>query len=369
MCYSPAYANASFALLCFLIPDCSDFMQPADIADIIRSTQKRVRVLGAGTKPGLHLPDGDQVTSGSMADVAGITEYDPSEYTVTTLAGTRLSDLTSVLASRGQYLPFDPMFEEAGTTVGGTVASNASGPGRFRYGGVRDFVIGVQFVDGRGRLVRGGGKVVKNAAGFDFPKLLTGSAGRLGVITELTFKVFPRPVAYLTAQTACADLQEAMRVSEKLRTKPFDVDAVEVDPPGKITLRIGGDPTALVQRMQRIRNEIGANFDVLDEVEALTFWTSRREFKPVPGGWRLRIPCAPHDVLALSGTLSAVGARHYFSSGGNVAFAVWPTEVSLHQLGRPFQNLDGPNMALKNPFYRAVQSAVDPEGRFAEPAP
>src|SRR5205823_1666501 len=83
------------------------------------------------------------------------------------------------------HLPFDPPLGAAGATLGGVVAAGTSGPGAFGHGGVRDFVIGVRFVDGRGRLVAGGGKVVKNAAGFDLPKLLVGSIGRLGAIAEL----------------------------------------------------------------------------------------------------------------------------------------------------------------------------------------
>ena len=103
-----------------------------------------------------------------------------------------------MLAEHGQYLPFDPPLAAAGATLGGTVAAGLSGPGRYRYGGVRDFVLGVRFVDGMGNLVRGGGKVVKNAAGFDFPKLMVGSLGRLGVLAELSFKVFPQPPAFAT---------------------------------------------------------------------------------------------------------------------------------------------------------------------------
>ena len=96
---------------------------------------------------------------------------------------------------QGQYLPFDPMLSAAGATIGGTVAAGISGPGRYRYGGIRDFLLGVQFISSDGAVINAGGKVVKNAAGFDIPKLLVGSLGRLGVMTELTFKVFPQPVA------------------------------------------------------------------------------------------------------------------------------------------------------------------------------
>ena len=90
------------------------------------------------------------------------------------------------------------MWVDAGATLGGTVAAGVSGPGRFRFGGVRDFILGVRFVDGQGRLLRMGGKVVKNCAGFDLPKFFVGSLGRFGVLAEVTFKVFPAPASRLT---------------------------------------------------------------------------------------------------------------------------------------------------------------------------
>src|SRR4029450_4463398 len=92
----------------------------------------------------------------------------------------------AALAARGQSLRCDPFLLDAGATLGGTVAAGLSGPGRFRYGGLRDFILGVRFVDGLGRLMHMGGKVVKNAAGFDLPKFLVGSLGRFGVLAELT---------------------------------------------------------------------------------------------------------------------------------------------------------------------------------------
>src|SRR4029079_10168517 len=131
----------------------------------------------------------------------------PSEFTFTALAGTPIKEIVHALGERGQYLPFDPMLVDSGATLGGTIASGLSGPGRFRFGGVRDFILGVQFVDGMGRLLRMGGKVVKNSAGFDVPKFLTGSLGRFGLITEATFKVFPRPENYLTVLLDAPDIE------------------------------------------------------------------------------------------------------------------------------------------------------------------
>jgi glycolate oxidase FAD binding subunit len=164
-----------------------------ELCDAIRA-HPRVLAIGARTKPRLSaVSEARDVVLISTCGLSGIIAYDPGEFTFTALAGTPLRELRAALAERGQYLPFDPPLVESGATIGGTVAAGLSGPGRFRYGGVRDFILAVQFADGSGQLLRGGAKVVKNAAGFDIPKFLVGSCGRFGVITEVTFKVFPAP--------------------------------------------------------------------------------------------------------------------------------------------------------------------------------
>src|SRR5690606_27154197 len=143
-------------------------------------THDRLHVRGGGTKTALSRP-ADGAALLATSGLSGILEYEPGEFTFTARAGTPLSEIERALAENGQYLPFDPPLVKHGAPLGGTIAAGLSGSGRQRCGGVRDFLIGVRFVDGQGQLVRGGGKVVKNAAGFDLPKLLIGSVGRLGV--------------------------------------------------------------------------------------------------------------------------------------------------------------------------------------------
>src|SRR5439155_368623 len=147
-----------------------------------------------------------------LSRLSGIVEYEPSEFTFTALAGTPLKAIIAALAERGQYLPFDPPLADAGATLGGTIAAGLSGPGRVRFGGLRDFILGVRFVDGEGRILRMGGKVVKNAAGFDLPKFFVGSAGRFGVLAEITFKVFPRPAATRTLRLDAADFAAKAKI-------------------------------------------------------------------------------------------------------------------------------------------------------------
>jgi glycolate oxidase FAD binding subunit len=184
---------------------------------------------GGGTKPALSTP-ANGATVLDVSGLAGVLEYEPGEFTFTALAGTRVADVQALLREQGQYLPFDPPLAERGATLGGTVAAGLSGPGRYRYGGVRDFILGVRFVDGNGELIRGGGKVVKNAAGFDLPKLMVGSLGQLGVLVELTFKVFPQPPAYTTLSLRCQTLPDAVSVLLRSYTARLDIEALDLEP-------------------------------------------------------------------------------------------------------------------------------------------
>ena len=183
---------------------------------IIEIIQSKSRLLPRGgmTKTGIQNPP--DIDTLDMSKISGIREYNPSEYTFTAQAGTRLKEINQMLFDNGQFLPFDPPLAAQGATLGGTVAANLSGCMRYHYGGVRDFILGVHFLDSRGQLVRAGGKVVKNAAGFDIPKLMVGSLGSLGTIVELSFKVFPRPEEYISLVSKYENLVDALAALVKL---------------------------------------------------------------------------------------------------------------------------------------------------------
>ncbi len=152
---------------------------------------------GGGTQLGLgHPPAGGDILL-DLGRLGAVVEYAPGDLTVTAQAGLRLTDLQAALAKEGQWLALDPALPLA-ATIGGIVATNASGPRRLRYGGVRDQIIGVRVARPDGTIARGGGKVVKNVAGFDLPKLFTGALGTLGVIIDATFRLYPIPAASRT---------------------------------------------------------------------------------------------------------------------------------------------------------------------------
>ncbi|MCI0350700.1 MAG: FAD-binding oxidoreductase [Acidobacteriales bacterium] len=155
----------------------------------------------------------------STARLAGVVHYDPGDLTIGIAAGTTLAQFDAALEANGQFLPIDVMLPER-ATIGGTLASAAHGPLKHGYGGVRDFCIGVSFVTGDGRIAKGGGRVVKNVAGYDLMKLMIGSYGSLGVIVGANFKVFPRPGSKSATSTFMLEfpsLREAVQFRDRLR--------------------------------------------------------------------------------------------------------------------------------------------------------
>ncbi len=224
------------------------------IAETIASATGPVVPVGARTKPALSAC-GDQATRLDMRGLTGIVSYDSSEFLISAKAGTPLAELQHALGEQRQYLPFDPLFVSQGATLGGTVASGLSGAARLLYGSLRDFVMEVQLVDGLGKLVRGGGKVVKNAAGFDLPKLVVGSYGRLGVLTEITLKVFPRPAAAATLQAEVASVPSAIAAVQALLSQPLPMTSLDLQfspsSPVKIFARFAAPSDSLPEVLNR----------------------------------------------------------------------------------------------------------------------
>jgi len=349
-----------------------------ELAALVRD-QPRVMPRGSGTKPRLCAPTDPDTAVISTARLGRLLEYEPSEYTFTAQAGIRVAEVAETLRQQGQYLPFDPMLVESGATLGGMVASGLSGPGRLRYGGIRDFILGVAFVDGCGTLVHGGGKVVKNAAGFDFPKLLTGSLGRMGVMTELTFKVFPAPEASLTARVTVPGASAAVSLMAALNLKPLDLDALDFHPPDTVFLRISGIAAAFPERFATLAKIAGSSLEQLSPAESSQLWGDLLEWRwPGPGHWRLKAPITLPQIPALEEQFASSPMRRRYSVGGNVAFLAWPEAAGeaalrewLQQCSHQTLLLDGtgPDLLLgpdpEGPVRRLVQRALDPPSKFA----
>jgi len=350
---------------------------PSSITELVEAVRSMPRLIpfGANTKPRLSAVDAPRL---SMGRLRGITEYGPSEFTFTALAGTPIAEIAEALRQRGQYLPFDPMCIEAGATLGGTVASGLSGPGRFRFGGLRDFILGVRFVDGTGRLLRMGGKVVKNAAGFDLPKFFVGSLGRFGVLAEITFKVFPQRVASRTLKLAIDGTEAAANIAVQSASSRWEADAIDCLPDGKtVCLRLAG-PTEALDSLSR---EILARWkgEPLSENEAEKTWSDLREFRWATNGLLLKVAMTPTiwpeiERFVRGGTPN--GARMHVSAGGNVAFVSLADTAAFHKFDEDLRKLGLSGLTLRGeaPLWcgarsqtkitSAVKEALDPTNRF-----
>jgi len=344
-----------------------------EMQEIVRRSSK-IQVCGSRTKSGFY-PLDDGASSLSTQPLQGIVSYDPQEFVVTMLSGTRVSDVITILAREGQYLPFDPLFANRQATIGGTVASNAAGPGRFRFGGIRDFILGVRFIDGRGNCIRGGGQVVKNAAGFDYPKLMVGSQGKLGLVYELTFKVFPKPETFATVLSRFSKLEPALTCMNQLASSAMDVEAIDLIPVAEaaggfdLAIRIGGIASAMSDRLSRLQQVVIAS-QVLQEHEDELFWRAAANFDWVPATKSLlKLPTTPTMIPELDRDLAGKQWDRRYSVGGNVVWiaidrnsewlnAFGAAQMFLGQLSRDLKSFE------PGPFGQAIKRALDPELKF-----
>ena len=170
---------------------------------------------GSGTKLGVGNPLEQVDLVLSTAKLDQVLEYEPADLTVTVETGIQLATLQAKLAEHGQYLPLDPPYADR-CTVGGITATNASGPSRLRFGSARDLVLGMRVVQSNGTVVKSGGKVVKNVAGYDLNKLYLGSFGTLGVITEVSLKLQPLPEIERTILLTFTEIEEAVNVASEI---------------------------------------------------------------------------------------------------------------------------------------------------------
>lgn len=346
-----------------------------EIQRVVVETHAPMVVRGGGTKPGL-LNHNDSVTTIDLSDVSGILEYRPEECTFTALAGTRLNDIEEVLSDNDQWMPFDPPMVDKGSTLGGVLAAGLSGPCRYGFGGVRDFVLGINWVSGDGNLLNGGGRVVKNVAGFDFPKLMVGSLGRFGIITEITMKVFPQSQVFATLEWDCINIEEAVKFMKLLSLSKNEFLALDIESNGIVRVRIGGIQNSLQKRLDSIaRYKEGAV--ILKGTEESEKWSSLKNFCWLDDSCMLiKVPITPDIVCRLDSKLSHYEPLRLYSVGGNVAWIGWMD--SIVELDKILENLGLTGLlligeyntpwlgtsAFDNVFAAKVKAALDPKNRF-----
>ncbi len=286
----------------------------ADLQQRVRDAAARgtrLRIRGGGSKDFYGEP-----LSGDLLDVsalAGVISYEPSELVVTVRAGTRLAELEALLATQGQCLPFEPPHFSPSATVGGMVASGLSGPARASVGALRDYVLGIKLLNGRGEELTFGGQVMKNVAGYDVSRLLAGSLGTLGVLLEISLKVLPVAPAEATLMCAGVGQQQALDLLNRWGGQPLPLNAScwvhdSTATPARdfLFVRLRGAVAAVQAAIPRLMAEVkavGGEALVMENGQAATDWAACREqtlpfFSEPPAAasgqtlslWRISVP-------------------------------------------------------------------------------
>ena len=336
-----------------------------ELQEMVRASAKLVFHSG-GTKTALAtIPDGFACLD--LTGWTGVTEYQPDEFTISVRAGTPVATVGDVLKENGQYLPFDPVLVAAGATIGGSVASGLNGSGRYRYGGVRDFLLGVKYLDWKGDIVNGGGRVVKNAAGFDLPKLMVGSLGMYGGLVELTFKVFPSPKSTITVGASYLTYDLASAAMVKLTLSPLEIFKLDIEPSAGIYtlwVQLGGALEAVEQQRTRLSESLsGTEIQELNAASEEEFWHSTSEFLwASPRNSLVKVPLTPKNAALLEKELAEYGYSRRYSCAGNVLWLSWATELDRLDSLLKIHNLVG--LVVWGPAKRAILGAWEP-GEFA----
>src|SRR6516225_6921253 len=259
-----------------------------------RRDRTTLRLRGSGTKD--FYAEGLEGEVLDLRGWRGIVDYEPSELVITVRCGTPLSEVEAALAARDQFLAFEPPAFSADPTIGGVIAAGLSGPRRMFAGAARDFVLGTRLLTAQGELLRFGGQVMKNVAGFDVSRLLCGSLGILGILTEISLKVLPRPRVEETLRLELPAV-DAVAAFNRWAALPLPLSGAAWSQ-GSAWVRLSGAPAAVRAAREQIGGELVA------AARATAFWDALRHCQhPVfaaAGLWRLSLPSAT-PPLALPG--------------------------------------------------------------------
>jgi glycolate oxidase FAD binding subunit len=333
---------------------------------IVAADQERkpLRLRGAGTKDFY----GERLV-GDVLDTcgyAGIVNYEPSELVLTARCGTPLSQIERVLTANNQFLPFEPPAFDGDPTIGGVVAAGLSGPRRASAGAVRDYVLGAHLLDARGELLRFGGQVMKNVAGFDVSRLLCGSLGILGVITEVSLKVLPRPPEEITLGF---DFDAIVAIDQfnrwAARPLPISATAWHTD---RAHVRLSGAGSAL----RSARDALGG--EIIDDSKAQVLWRGlRNQTHPLfkTGNtrlWRLSLPSTARveplgcELIEWGGALRWLRSEAPAAQVRTAAAAFGGTATLWRGLrdASMFHPLPAASLAL----HRRLKQQFDPHGIF-----
>lgn len=302
-------------------------------------------LVGGGTRAGLGRPaEGAQVMS--LSDLSGVTLYEPAELVMGARAGTPLAEIERILGERGQMLPFEPMdhralYGRAGEpSVAGLFAANISGPRRLSAGAARDHLLGVTLVNGRGQLVKNGGRVMKNVTGLDLVKLSAGAMGTLGVLTEVIFKVLPAPESMATLEFEGLDVARASKLMGRAMGSPFEVAAAAHVPDWsgaahRTLLRIEGFEASLRYRLAALAALLAEFGDsaVIEGEASAGLWSAIRDVDILEAPataeiWRVGVaPSKASEAIAALGDMN--GVRYCLDWAGGLIWIAAPADAGL----------------------------------------
>ena len=346
-----------------------------ELAAMIRAARAPLTPVGGSTR---LLPGEGHGARLSTTGLTGITLYEPAALTLVARAGTPLAEIEATLATEGQRLAFEPPAAD-GSTIGGVVAANASGPRRVKDGAARDSLIGVRFVDGAGEIVKNGGRVMKNVTGYDLVKLMAGSRGTLGVLTEVAFKTQPIPPASATLSLPDLDATAAIPALTAALTGPWDVTGAAWLPGHGALIRIEGLEGSVKLRSETLAQRLSAWGEVVIREDDLWFLLHENipgsGAAPRSGSDRWRLVCRPSEAATLIARLPAPPAA--LDWGGSQILADLPAGTVPDLTGTMAQatRLTGAaplTLPPMPPAIRALNDGLraqfDPRGIFARAA-
>ncbi len=316
-----------------------------DAATIVTEAASKgtlLSVSGQGTKASMGRPNQTDASLSSVA-LAGITLYEPTELVISARSGTPVSEVVRTLAARGQELPFEPMDyrpllgSRGEPTIGAVAAMNISGPRRIMAGAARDSLIGVRFVNGRGEVVKSGGRVMKNVTGLDLVKLMAGSWGTLGFLTEVTFKVLPKTERMATLVIRGLKDSQAIDALSQALGSPYDVTGAAHlparDRQGASTLiRLEGFSVSVDYRLNELRRLLKrfGSTDILEGKGAVALWQSVRDAAVLMDqGERAiwRVSTAPTKGPEFASLVArSLDAQWFYDWGGGLIWISTPLE-------------------------------------------
>jgi glycolate oxidase FAD binding subunit len=323
-----------------------------EIADALRDADraaKAVAPVGGGTQLDLGMPPSRLDVVIETTGLNRIVEYEPADLTVTVEAGMRLTELQRILGEQGQFLALDPPLEDA-ATIGGAIATNASGALRFAYGTARDLVIGTRVANPDGTITHAGGRVVKNVAGYDLNKLYIGSLGTLAIIVELSFKLAPIPPSLATVAGELTDAASVRSLVGTVLRSPLSPLAIELIGSRQVAFRVGGYPQAVERQVRDLSALITNHSGQLLEVDWSQLMADRLSAhrRDIVLKASAPISASPTLVEILERNLRELAPMVWAHAGNGVAYAACdaPTDIGVLTNARSEVAALGDNAAL-----------------------